>query len=160
MLMGICRRYLTAILGGVLRTPQGECAFRASSGTGEFTATFAGQDPSNAARQERIFVLRILGDTGSLSLVTQPHLDWELRAADPPYDGLGDALGDVQLGSFRTDASSVELVAFNAAVVNLASAVKGKKAALTVHLALGLDPKLVTLGYRVYSRTRSLREHG
>ena len=45
------------------------------------------------------------------SLIAQPNLDWELKAACEPYDSLSELLFDYSLGAYHGDFSSVEVVA-------------------------------------------------
>ena len=68
--------------------------------------------------------------------IRQPHLDWELKAAATPYDGIQELMNKYQLGLLRGDAASVEIFAPSIAAVDFSSPVIGKKAKLLVQLVM------------------------
>lgn len=100
--------------------------------------------------------LNVMGLTGVrlTEHILQPYFDWEVKAASTPYDNVAELLLEYRLGTLRSDAANVEVIAFNVAVVDLSSEITGTKARLAVFLANGLNPEKMTLGYRVNSQGR------
>ena len=82
----------------------------------------------------------------------QPALDWEVKAATPPYDSLNELVLEYGIGpSSMGNTTHIEIVAFNVAAIDAAkSGVSGEDAAVHVLLAQGLTPDKVSVGYRVY----------
>jgi hypothetical protein len=100
--------------------------------------------------QRRLTVLRILG--GTADRIQQPDLDWEIKAAPTPYDGLHELMSAFTLGPFQAESTvNAEVIAFNVAAVDTAtSTVLGENATVHVLLSKGLAPEKVNLGYRSY----------
>jgi hypothetical protein len=100
--------------------------------------------------QTRYSVLTIMG--APIPQVRQPDLDWEIKAASPPYDGLQEIANDLHLGLMNSPTSSVEIVAFNVAAIDMqASSVGGTSANLQILLAKHLARSKAALGYRVFA---------
>ena len=64
----------------------------------------------------RFNVLTIMG--GQLALIRQPDIDWEIKAASPPYDGLQELANELNLGPLVDTTGRVEIVAYNVAVID------------------------------------------
>ena len=78
---GLMRQLLT----GSLKTPHGELLFTPGPG-GHHGASFQPFHPDGLQRQQRFNVLTLIaGETENLR---QTEIDWEIKAASPPYDGL------------------------------------------------------------------------
>lgn len=109
--------------------------------------------PEGLQNGNRINVLTLTG-ARQTEHIRQPYFDWEVKAASTPYDSIAEILLEYRLGTLRSDASNMEIIAFNVAVVDLESEVTGTKARPAVLLADGLNPEKMTFGYRVYSQGR------
>src|SRR5262249_39638705 len=83
--------------------------------------------------------------------IDRPTLDWTLRAANPPFDGLQDLINEYRLGQL-TDTSTIEIVAYNVAAVDGTSNVNGQTANFQVRTSLGLSPEKFSTGYRVLTQ--------
>jgi hypothetical protein len=139
------------LIGGPLRTPDGELYFLPRNDS-HHGAAFMPYNPQDVQARERLHLLSLVGSDQNRLLTHD--IDWELRAAATPYDGLQELLIDHQLGTLRTDAAAVEVVAFNVAAVDFSSKVAGTKASPGVLLAHGLDRLKAALSYRVILRQR------
>jgi hypothetical protein len=85
---------------------------------------------------------------GPIHTIPQPDIDWEIKSATPPYEGLQELASELNLGSIAAVVSTVEIVAFHVAAIDLQySKVSGSKADLGVVVAGALDPGKVKLGY-------------
>lgn len=148
---GDARAVVDRLIEGILPTPDGDLSFRARH-DGSHGAAFMPYNPQDLQSQNRIHLLSLVGEeqTGLL----RPQIDWELRAAPTPYDGLQELMLDHQVGSLRTDASSIEVIAFHVAAVDFSSSIFGTKARLSVLLSNGLAPEKVSLGYRIFAQGR------
>jgi hypothetical protein len=141
---------------GKLRTPDDDLYFdRAESG--RYAATYVPFHPEGLLSQSRYNVLTVLA--GPMPEVRQPDIDWEIKAASPPYDGLQDIANELGVGAIAGPTANVAIVAFNVAFVDIAnSKVSGTNADLRIVLARGLKPKNVRLGYRFFTPgTRAVR---
>jgi hypothetical protein len=110
---------LTSLLSGHLETPSGILIFNPAL-DGKYHSSFEPLHPAGLQNQSRFAVLKLIGASQPLS-IKRTVLDWELRAALPPYDNVQELLNDYQLGPLNTEFSSIEFVAFNVAVVEFAS---------------------------------------
>ena len=146
------RSFVESLLDGKVRFPGVDIEFPASH-AGEYLATYQPFHPAGLQNQNRFNVLRISGAEQTLH-IRQPHLDWELKAAATPYDGIQELMNEYQLGLLRGDAASVEILAPSIAAVDFSSPVIGKKAKLLVRLANGLLTEKFKLGYRVLNQGR------
>lgn len=134
---------------GKLTTPHGDLTFP-SSGSARYAATHIPLHPDGLQSQQRINVLRFLG--GQIQGLIQPDLDWEIKAAETPFDGLQELSTEYAVGfSSNTTIVNVEIVAFNVAAIDAArSVISGTHAIVHILLAKGLLQDKLTLGYRSY----------
>jgi hypothetical protein len=139
---------INQLITGVLNTPDGHLHFLAAPG-GRYGTSFTPFHPDGLTAQRRFNVLTIMaGETESLR---QPEIDWEIKAASPPYDGLQELANEFGLGPLTQRPPYIELIAYNVAAIDTQnSKVEGSSAAIEVLLAEGLSHELVTLGYRAY----------
>lgn len=121
--------------------------------SGRYSAYYMPFHPEGLQNGNRIDVLTLTG-ARQTEHIRQPYFDWEVKAASTPYDNIAELLLEYRLGTLRSDAANVEIIAFNVAVVDLSSVVTGTKARPAVLLVDGLNPEKMTLGYRVYSQGR------
>jgi hypothetical protein len=136
------------VLSGVVRTPQGTVSFYGRN------ITF---NPHFIDGQESFAILSISSD--EFKQADQFRLiDWELRAATEPYDGLQDLALDLGLGSVQNPGeSSVEIIASNVMVLHLDSTVQGDIAHMRVKLAAKLNPALVSVGFKEFKDRRLIK---
>src|SRR5262249_49424760 len=84
--------------------------------------------------------------------IPQPDIDWEIKAATPPYDGVQELAREYALDVTSGDTISVGIVAYNVAVVDaLNSKVEGTSANAQVLLASNLPTDRAAVTYRTYA---------
>jgi hypothetical protein len=144
-----------SLLCGTIKTPHGDLLFAADE-SGNYAANYFPLF-SETEYQSRYRVLRLFG--GSCPSIQQPDLDWELKASDPPYHGVGELLTDYFWGGLPFEPTArLEIIAFNlAAVDGQNSNISGEHAIIRVRLPKTLVRDKVRLGYRVVSQGRALR---
>lgn len=155
------RELVAALLNGSLKTSHGNLRLVADDGD-RHAAHFAPFHDEGLKSQNRLSVLSISGHRPE-SYLRQPDLDWELKAAETPYDSLTDLLLEFGLGAHRVDATRLEIIADTVAFVHSSSRVEGTKASIVLRVAKGLDTNRVTLGYRLLDGHRVVvraRENG
>jgi len=121
--------------------------------SGRYSAYYIPFHPEGLQNGNRLNVLTLTG-ARQTEYIRQPYFDWEVKAASTPYDSIAELLLEYRLGTLRSDAANVEIIAANIAFVDLYSNITGTKARLAVLLADGLNPEKITLGYRIYSQGR------
>lgn len=86
------------------------------------------------------------------------QLDWEMRAANPPFDSLDELLGHCGLPTVMQigDSTTLEIVARTPAVVGANSAINGSEAAIECRIAKALDPGKLRLGYRMLQKDQQI----
>lgn len=100
----------------------------------------------------RLSVLEILG--GMLELV-QPQVDWELKAARTPYDGLNELLVAYQIRAPIGDRRRVSVVTQTAVEVLAESKISEGSAEIGLWVPAGLRASLARLNYRVIDRGKT-----
>jgi hypothetical protein len=136
------------VLSGVVRTPQGVVSFYGRN------ITF---NPHFIESQASLAILSISSD--EFKQADQFRLiDWELRAATEPYDGLQDLALDLGLGSVQNSReTAVEIIASNVMVLHTDSTVQGDIAHMRVKLAAKLNPALVSVGFKEFKDRRLIK---
>jgi hypothetical protein len=142
------RGLIAGLSAGSIKTP--DCELRFPEGpSGYYTATFVPFHPDGLQTQTRLNVLTLFG--GPIEALQQPDLDWEIKAASQPYDGLQDLAEGFSVGPIRASNREIEVIAPNVGAIDTQnSTILGTEAKVHVLLAKGLSPDLVTLGYRIY----------
>jgi hypothetical protein len=142
------RGLIDQVLTGTLKTPRGVLLFPAAPG-GRHAASFVPFHPDGLLSQRRLNVLTLMA--GQTDTIRQPDIDWEIKAASPPYDGLQELAVEFGLGPPAQRPPFIEIVAYNVEAIDVQrSKVSGTSANIHVLLAKGLAPDRLTLGYRVY----------
>lgn len=82
------------------------------------------------------------------------QLDWELKAAESPFDTLDELLNHCGIPTLMQmgDSTTLEIIAKSPAMVSGASTIKEKKAVIECHLAAALDTEKLRLGYKVFQK--------
>ncbi len=143
------RDFINQLTAGIVKTPTGPLHFLPAPG-GRYAASFIPLHPDGLVTQRRFNVLTIMA--GEAETIRQPEIDWEIKAASPPYEGLQELANEFHLGPLIQRTPHVEVVAYNVAVVDAQnSKVDGTNASIEVLLAKGLAHDRVSLGYRVYT---------
>jgi hypothetical protein len=142
------RGLIERLIVGVINTSDGPLYFPLQLG-GNHAATFVSHHPDGLQTQVRFNVLTIFG--GEIAPVPQPEIDWELKAASTPFDGLQELSNEFGVGMIVDRPRFVEFVAHNVAAVDGAnSRLSGAGADVHLLLAKGLLPDRITLGYRAF----------
>jgi hypothetical protein len=146
------RQFIDCTCGGVIPTPDGELLFPTHNG--HPGAQFIPFHPEGLKTQSRLCMLRLLGSE------TRQHTDsealnWELRAADPPYDGLVDLLTEYRLFQLA-DVSTIEVVAYSVCAIDARSTIDGEGARMAIQLASSLSRENVSAGYRIIDQGKTV----
>lgn len=82
------------------------------------------------------------------------QLDWELKAAESPFDTLDELLNHCGLPTLMQmgDSTTLEIIVKSPAMVSSESTIKEKKAVIECHLAAALDTEKLRLGYKVFQK--------
>jgi hypothetical protein len=151
------RALATSLLSGTLTTPGGELDFPQPP-NGDYNTWHAPSHPSGLQAHRRLGVL-LLTATDNVPHDRMAMLDWELRAAITPYDGLAELMSEYGLGSLQNFASSVEVAAPPVAEIDPSSRIDGQTAFVRVRLARELATAPFSLGYRIVSERAPTGRH-
>lgn len=142
------RGFIDALLTGSINTPDGALHFPAATG-GYHAASYVPFHQEGLQKQIRWNVLTLLG--AEQEAIPQPDIDWEIKAATPPYDGVQELAREFRLDGISGDTISVDIVAYNVAAVDTAnSKVEGTTANVQVLLASKLPTDRAAVTYRTY----------
>lgn len=119
-----------------------------TSQVGVFVAPPALLHPEGLNTGNRLAVLSISGGR-IVELLPQPTTDWQLKAADVPYDSVQELAAEYGLSAMLNERSLLEIVAFTAIQVLAESSVIGTQADAGVFMARSLERSHAKLGYRV-----------
>jgi hypothetical protein len=133
---------------GEFDAPFGKVKFP-SEKEGEFSASFDPFHQEGIASGNRLTVLTIRG-ASKWQLIEQTKFDWELKAAQKPFDSLDELLSFLALGGSRDGTANIEIVAYHVAAIDFSSPMRGTEAKPTVFLAKELDTSKCQIGYRVF----------
>ncbi|MCO6389297.1 hypothetical protein [Aliihoeflea sp. 40Bstr573] len=144
----------------VLNLLNGKADFDGLDATIEISAAdepiFSKFHPEGLAAQNRLSVLSFVGK--SLDAFISPSVDWELKAARPPYDGLADLFGDFRLGPPSANSYVLEIVAGQTGAVDYNSSVADGIAQPCVRIDSRLDRTQCELSVRIIEGTRIIRK--
>jgi len=86
------------------------------------------------------------------------QFDWEMKAADAPFDSLDELLGHCGLPTLMQigDSTTLEIVARIPAVVGANSAINGSEAVIECRVAKALDPGKLRLGYKMLQKDQEI----
>lgn len=107
--------------------------------------------PEGLNTGNRLAVLTVSG-TSWAQLLPQPQTDWQLRAADHPYDSIHELSAAYGLGTAMGDRSIFEVVAKTVIEVLAGSAVADTSATIGLWMAKSLSRAKARIGYRVLSK--------
>ena len=107
--------------------------------------------PEGLNTGNRIAVLTATG-TSWMQLLPQPQTDWQLRAADRPFDSIQELSAAFGLGAVQGDRSIFEVVAKTVIEVLAKSAATDTVATVGLWMAKSLDRTKARIGYRVLSK--------
>ena len=102
----------------------------------------------------RLPTLRVSGTSKhnlTVSTADQRALDWELKAAEAPFDNLDELLSQCNLPAQMQmgDSTMLEIVAKSPVMISDASAITGSDAVIECRLATALDVGKLRLGYKI-----------
>lgn len=102
----------------------------------------------------RLPTLRVSGTSRhnlTTRVVDQRVLDWELKAAETPFDNLDELLSQCGLPAQMQmgDSTTLEIVAKSPVLISDASAITGGDALIECRLAVSLDNEKLRLGYKI-----------
>lgn len=153
------RELVEAVVKGSIPTPHGVLTFPLPD-NGTIASVYQPFHNETFQSQARLDLLTLQG-ANRKDYLRQPHLDWELRSAETPYNGLADLVAAYNLGAFATESLAVEFAAFNVAAVDASgSTIAAEKATLGLLLAPGLEREKVRLGYVVFCQPTGIVKRG
>jgi hypothetical protein len=113
----------------------------------------------NALREgRRISILRVFGAMRH-QFFDRTKVDWELRAAGPPFDGIADLASEIGLAVPESDRVHFEFALLNVAEIDYSSAVQGEVAQVKFLMARKLDARKIRVGYKVF-HARQMKARG
>lgn len=149
------REFVDDILAGRLTSPNGAIDFPPQYG-GNYATQFLPLHPEGLEQQNRTAVLQVRGN-GENFPVNHAPLDWELKAANPPYDSLTELCQDFGLGALVEPACLFEAIATDVVAMDFTCKVVGTSIELAAFAAPGLDTSQVSIGYRLYDKGQVIR---
>lgn len=135
---------LDSISNGALVTPDGELPLYK-----EDLDSITGASWIPANDQWRRDVVYHVHTNSRSPLANNPELDWELKSASTPYDGVADLVDDFGLNPQQLKDSRIEVLAWHVAEIDMASDVGDTDARLACLVASRVDHAAVALNYRV-----------
>lgn len=117
----------------------------------EINGYLASYDPFHPAglhERSRFDVLRVLGKRYE-QIASYIAYDWELKAADTPYDSIHELVNDHSLAPI-TESAIFEIIAHPAVVIDNSSIVSNGVVKPVLSLAKGLSTGNARLGYRMF----------
>lgn len=145
-------QFINMVLTGVIHTPHGDIQFPGDQ-TGTHRASYMAPHRSGPDKQNRLSILRLFSSMYNQD-INQPFVEWELMAAETPYDSLLELLHDYGVGPLRNDGIGIDIYTGSVAIIDSASANQDGKINLLIRLGHGLAPKDATLGYKVLIQGR------
>lgn len=138
------QQFIEILLTGPLPTPHGTLHFPSEQGRSHsiwFDLHRLAEDA-----QRRYIQLSIQGDRHN-----QPsrELDWELKAASPPFEGVAELCSEYSIGVVNSGSTEVSIAATNVAEATADSFVSGTRCCIKLALAGGLERKEASIGYRI-----------
>jgi hypothetical protein len=139
---------------GVLLTADRQLGLTLDSGR-DFSAYFAAQHHPFVTDGPRLPAYLIRGTSvhdAVRSTFGEESLDWHLKSADKPFDGLDDLLTFCGLPR-RTqfgDQTTLEVLAFSPGQITPESAISSKKATITCRVSKTADVQKAKVGYKVH----------
>lgn len=143
------RKVIDELLAGGLNIGSERLSFPPQQG-GRYAANFSPLLPEGVQRQLRISLLQVRGSDQS-GYFNHAPFDWELRAAEMPFDGMGELLSVLNITQSPDPAALFEAMIFQIAAIDDSSTVDGTIAKVGLGIAPGLDFAKASLGYRVIS---------
>ena len=129
----------------------------AAETSGSFSAYFAPIYHPFISDGPRLPSLLIRGMAKHNLLVTSGdsrQLDWEMRAADVPFDTLDELLEHCELPTLAKfgDSTTLEIVARSPGAIGAVSTIDGDEAVIECRIARALDVSKLRLGYRILQK--------
>ncbi len=152
---GVSARELIEFIGtGSFETPHGPLLF--PLGSNDHGAQYKRFHEAGLPAQQRLSVLALLGaECAQLLYANQPDLDWEVRSAPCPYDGIQELLLEYRPGVLE-GVSRIEVAAFNLVAIDMASIVDGETAHLSVRTVPHAPKERVSVGYRILDQGKTV----
>ncbi len=146
--------------GGRIDTDKGPISLVTES-EGAISAHFAPIYHPLISDGPRLASLIVQGPAKQNLLVTvgdNRQLDWEMKAAEVPFDSLNELLGHCGLPTMMQmgESTTLEIVARTPAVVGLNSVINGTEAVIECRVAKALDAGKLRLGYRMFQKDQQI----
>lgn len=146
--------------GGRIDTDKGPISLVTES-EGSISAHFAPIYHPLISDGPRLASLIVQGPAKHNLLVTvgdNRQFDWEMKAAEVPFDSLDELLGHCGLPTLMQmgESTTLEIVARTPAVVGSNSVINGTEAVIECRMAKALDASKLRLGYRMFQKDQQI----
>lgn len=150
------RKFIQQLGTGKIQTPHGEFLFPPNSSNAH-GIVYNPFHEVGLQGQRRLGMLSILGAESRMYInALQPHLDWEARAAEAPYDGIQEILTEFQPGVLQ-GVNRVDIAVLDLAAIDFRSIVEGEIATLIVRTVANAELDKVSVGYRILDQGRVVK---
>lgn len=146
------REFRDQLQRGSIDSPDGPLFFEGAVTRSE--VTYETHHPVGIRAQARVSVVAVKSPSDAGPIFPQPKTDWDLRAADPPYESIAELANVFRLGPPVASGWLIEIVvaAGEVGAVFYGSKVAGTKAEPRAALDSRLDPKKAALGFRIFDK--------
>ncbi len=153
--IGLSRKtFLANVIEGVIPTPDGDLVFEKNA-HGEYSGHYVPFHEFGEQTQSRLGLLSLFG-TEAHRYLDQPRVDWELRGANTPYEGIVELYSEYQLGHPR-QVAGIEIAALPVALIDVSSRITEETARVVVMAAPNIDTKKVAVGFRLFDQGKVVR---
>jgi len=150
------KEFLAKAITGTIITPDGSLSFEEMA-PGEYSGQYNAFHEYGTQTQSRLGLLS-LGGVQINQYLDRTRIDWELRAAQTPYDGVVELLGEYQLGALR-HVAGIEVAALPVASIDASSRINGESAKVVVRAAPTIDTGNIAFGFRLFDREKVTKRH-
>ncbi len=140
---------IEALIGDGVATPVGTLVFGLRNGQADPVSAYLERYPRSFYDAQALTLLLSLTCSQHAFADRQAEFHNDLRAADIPYDSVGELAGLLGLRPLRSDACTLDFSAHAVVAVDLQREIGEKATTLALLVAHGLDLTLAKLGYRV-----------
>ena len=145
-------KFVDMVLTGVIHTPHGDIEFPGDQ-SGVHRAAYMAPHRAGVDKQNRLSILRLFSSMYNQD-IKQPFVEWELMAAERPYDSLLELLHDYSVGPLRNDGIGIDIYTGSVAIIDAASTNQSGKIKIIIRLGHGLAPNDAAVGYKVLIQSR------
>ena len=144
------KEFIESLVAGQVMTPDGFRLWLPPDVDSYSTFYTPIHEEASRTGGNRISVANLSGRR-DLQNLSSPALDWELKAASPPFDSLQELVNHFGAGVIQGGNCAIEIPAFEVAAIDYSTTISEGFANIKVLLDAGLERSLFDFGYRVLS---------